>query len=334
MCYLGPILFHSKQQFNPLIKLPIRNIEYVDNIIRTMSSKFRVSKKDPEKYGKYENPNKLDGQTLSLFRESGQYRRNHCTEVLQGSNFPSKTRLALNGFVNTVVTCYNYHHNLILRPDDVWTALMVQFSFYVNEEAEKFRGKFVNFEGKKELVVDMGGTLRTTSYGTFVKLMTKEIDKNLTDPNVKSWVLPSFSTTTDDDLVTCGVVFMATMKKYFDYKCCLCCGIPNVTLEGTVGDWENILTRLDKLKEYELTWWYEMLVPILEKFISAKKGNPDVEFWEKICNRHGGGSGPSYLSGWITAFCVFNKDGKRQGMYMYTLVYTKFAHLFVQMYLF
>lgn len=202
----------------------------------------------------------------------------------------------------------------VLRPDDVWTAIMVQFSFYVNMEAEKFRGKFVNFEGKKELVVIIPGTLRATSYDLFVKLMSKKIDENLVDPEVKGWILPSFSTTTDDDLVSCGVVFMATMKKYFDYKCCLCCGIPNVSLLGTVGDWQNIRGRLEKLKNYELGWWYDMLVPILDQFIAAKKGKPDVEFWQKICHRQSGGSGPSYLSGWITAFCVFDKDGNRQGL--------------------
>jgi len=200
-----------------------------------------------------------------------------------------------------------------VRPDDLWTAIIVQLSFYVNKEAEKFRGKFVNFEGQKDLVVTLEGTLRTVPYDIFVKLITKKIDENLVDPEVKGWILPSFSTTTDDDLVSCGVVFMATMKKYFTYTCILECGIPNVTLEGTVGDWENILRRLEKLNEYELGWWYDMLAPIVAQFIAAKTGKPDVEFWQKICNESGGGSGPTYLSGWVTVFCVFDKDGNRQG---------------------
>ncbi|OXA62318.1 hypothetical protein Fcan01_00240 [Folsomia candida] len=279
------------------------------------SLKFRVSDKEPERYEKYERLDKLSGETLALVRKSDQFRRNNCTETLQGSAFPAKTQIVSNGFVDTVLTCYNRHHNLVLRPDDIWTALIIQFSFYISQSAETFRRKFVNFEGKRELVVHMGGNLRTASYDLFVKLMSEKIDENLVDPSVKAWALPSFSTTTQDDLVARGVVFMATMKKYFDNKFCMCCGIPNVTLEGTVNDWENILKRLDKLKEYELTWWFDMLAPILEQFILAKMGKPDVEFWQKICNRHAGGSGPSYLSGWITAFCVFDEDGKRQGNY-------------------
>lgn len=30
----------------------------------------------------------------------------------------------------------------------------------------------------------------------------------------------------------------------------LCCGIPSVTLEGEKSDWENLLLRIDKLKEF------------------------------------------------------------------------------------
>lgn len=33
-----------------------------------------------------------------------------------------------NGFVHTVVDAYNHHFNLILRPDDVWVAILMQFN--------------------------------------------------------------------------------------------------------------------------------------------------------------------------------------------------------------
>lgn len=55
-------------------------------------------------------------------------------EVLQ-SSFSSQTvdHFSLvaqpNGFVNTVVDAYNRHHHLVLRPDDVWMAILSQFNF-------------------------------------------------------------------------------------------------------------------------------------------------------------------------------------------------------------
>jgi hypothetical protein len=33
------------------------------------------------------------------------------------------------------------------------------------------------------------------------------------------------------------------------------------------------------------------------------------EFWQTIAHRYNGGSGPSYLSGWITAFCFWDNHG-------------------------
>ncbi|KAF8887882.1 hypothetical protein CPB84DRAFT_1786686 [Gymnopilus junonius] len=34
-----------------------------------------------------------------------------------------------NGFVDTVISAYNEHHHLVLRPDDVWIAISGQLNF-------------------------------------------------------------------------------------------------------------------------------------------------------------------------------------------------------------
>jgi hypothetical protein len=268
---------------------------------------FKVCDKKPEKV--YIHQNSTPDAPRNCVEHLEPYKTNKCIRVLQGTKFPHPSIPLENGFVSTVVQCYNTHHNLVLRPEDVWLAIMTQFSFYINKHAEKFRNKFVNFEGQKELVVCAAGVLDNTPYDLLVKLMSDKIDENLVDGTVKGWILPDFSTTTEDDKVTFGVVFMASMKKYFKYKFCLCCGIPNITLDGTVEDWKEIETRVQKLKEYELEDWVSMLEPILSQFTQAKSGKVDLEFWNRICSNVGGGSGPRYLSGWITAFCRFDEEG-------------------------
>ncbi|CAL8083766.1 unnamed protein product [Orchesella dallaii] len=185
---------------------------------------------------------------------------------------------------------------------------MTQFSFYVNKNAEEFRGKFVNFEGKKELTVSSPGSLRNAPYDFLVDLMTEKIDENLVDPKVKAWVLPKFSTTTKNDVVSIGAIFMATFKKYFSYSFALTSAIPYVTLEGTVEDWKDVQGRLEKLKEYKLERWYDLLFPVLGEFVKAKEGQVDLEFWKRIVH-YAGGSGSTQVSGWITVFAVFDKDG-------------------------
>lgn len=93
------------------------------------------------------------------------------------------------------------------------------------------------------------------------------------------------------------------------------CGIPSVTLEGEKKDWEKILGRIDKLSTFgaEPTAWAKLLKPILTRFVSAFDGNPDIDFWGKVCKHTRGGSGPGSISGWITAFCVWDSLGKWRG---------------------
>jgi hypothetical protein len=102
---------------------------------------------------------------------------------------------------------------------------------------------------------------------------------------------------------------------YFSYSIQLVCGIPSVTLEGEKSDWERLLARLDRLESFgeEPKAWAALLRPILTRFVRAFDGEPDIDFWSRVCHDHYQGSGPTYLSGWITAFCVWSSEGKWQG---------------------
>ena len=111
------------------------------------------------------------------------------------------------------------------------------------------------------------------------------------------------------------------LLSYFDYIFSIDCGIPSVTLEGTKADWEKIFKRIDKLESFgeEPKAWAKLLKPVLKRFVAAfdydvaKGVEPDLEFWDKICDYRRGGSGPDYMSGWITAFCVWSSEGKWLG---------------------
>ncbi len=58
-----------------------------------------------------------------------------------------------NGFFGAFYEAYINHGDVKITPDDVWSAIMLYFSKYVNDNAEKLRSAFVNHEGKKELVI-------------------------------------------------------------------------------------------------------------------------------------------------------------------------------------
>ena len=260
--------------------------------------------------------------SLVLLRAVSPEKSQFCSELLHTS-LPSN-RDAMrditprkNGFVDAVIEAYNNHRGLIVRPDDVWLAIITQFSFFVNGHAVALRKVFVSHDGKRELVVESGGNRYNMDTASMINRMTALLEEQIADPSLRDWIMPNFTTTTSVDKTTCAIVMMGMMKDYFAYKFTLRCGIPKVTLEGEKKDWQTILHRLEHLKQYGIQTiaWYHLLRPVLSRFVTAydDPSHPDnLDFWNKIAHRELG-SGPQWLSGWITAFCVFNERGQWQG---------------------
>lgn len=219
-------------------------------------------------------------------------------------------RIEDHGLIHAAYYAYSRHHHFVLRPEDIWFAILTQFSFYVNAHSEELRSSFVSHKGKKALVVrdpaqpDMGLMCRN---------MTKLIDQNITDPKLREWILPTFTTTTINDEVVASVIMMGTLQKYFEYVFdATCCGIPSITLLGEQSDWEDIQQRIEKLKEYgpQPSRFCDLLRPILKNMVASFHSNePDVvDFWSRMVDRDCD-SGKDDLTGWMTAFCFWDEEG-------------------------
>ncbi len=88
------------------------------------------------------------------------------------------------------------------------------------------------------------------------------------------------------------------------------CG-PRVRLMGTQEDWTLLQQKVAKLGEYGLGEWSRVLHHVLQHFVDAYDVNAkkDTNFWNRIATQTSRRSGPSYLTGWILAFCPFDRDG-------------------------
>lgn len=109
--------------------------------------------------------------------------------------------------------------HLIIRPDDVWITIMVQFSYYVNRNSELLRDLFVAHEEQKGLMVDVSpATVWPIDMGHFAQLMMKLIRKEVGDPELRELLMPNFTTTNDNDKSVAAIAMMGAMNGYLLYR--------------------------------------------------------------------------------------------------------------------
>ncbi|KAJ0424972.1 hypothetical protein BJY00DRAFT_308859 [Aspergillus carlsbadensis] len=258
--------------------------------------------------------------SAELFAHSCPNDHQKSQNIIQSSfprKLPSDSHISASqhGFVWALVEAYSRHHNLILRPEDIWFSILTQLSFYVNAHAEDLRSIFVSHQGQKELKVHAVGTIHSVDLGALAVEMTQEMKENLVDKDFRDWLLPDFTTTTRSDTIVAAVLMMGTLQKYFSYTMQLICGIPSVTLLGEKADWEKLVKRLDRLPTLgdEPARFAALLRPVLEFFVASFE-TPEapevVDFWSRCAHEESMGSGSSYLCGWASVFCFWNEEGE------------------------
>ena len=185
---------------------------------------------------------------------------------------------ALLGYLNA----YFYHCPIKVSPNVIWQLILNAFSEYVNENSESLRSKFVEFQGKKDLVFYRYGTLDDIQIyeSGIIEELCQKISEYIGD-ELTDILTPNFSTSTNQTIIAGKASIMSTFKKFFNYRGVMfLCGIPYIILEGKLSDWEKILEKLIYLSKYDFK--IDEMKKNIEEIINTKKGNINLEFWKKI----------------------------------------------------
>lgn len=168
-------------------------------------------------------------------------------------------------------------------------SILTQLNMYITANAEKLRSHFVAHEGQEILSIQVDGTgkdfIASNRFGEFVEEMTNAMLVKIIDKDLRSWVLPDFSTIRESDKVVASITFMGAMSKYFKYRMeGTGCGLPSVTLFGEREDWVKTLEKLPKIESLgpEAEKFVELLTPVLNNFIKTfDKPNSEStkDFW-------------------------------------------------------
>lgn len=258
------------------------------------------------------------------FQEFTQSSALECAQVVRGSveasAFSAKGTLLNpneNSFLRTCLEAYDQHVPLVLSPDDVWLASLMAVTKHLELHAEDARKALVDFEGKKLLEVFADDFVKGSPENDWPRIFNQfagpegQIEKYL--GKKRDMLDPTFSTSTVITKAAMQVQTMAALAPYFDYKVWTKCGLPTVTLLGTVQDWEGIVTRVSAFGEFYPRWAHESLFQVVSEFASTAGGNINQTFWQNfVKGKEMSGGYP--VSGEINAFFPYLLSGENPAL--------------------
>ena len=214
-----------------------------------------------------------------------------------GANMRAGLGSRCHPLVETVHQAFSRHYPLTLSPDCIWLTIAQGFGHHVTENAEALRGRLVRHQGRRQLLADSAG-LAVSEFEQAIASISAQI-RDATDPVVAETLICDFTTTTPAIRTASEVVLMDTFASYFKYRMRCVCGIPRITLAGTVEDWQRIRARVEVLETFHLGWWVSRLRPILDEFVEAASGNPRAKFWQAMYKPESAYA-TELATGWIT----------------------------------
>ena len=213
----------------------------------------------------------------------------------------------IHPFIDALYISFATHRRISISPDMIWLMICQGFSTHVNQNTEKLRSKFVDFNDKKKLIVNtdliegqfIKGSISSPWPSAF-NLMADSISKYV-KPNIYNLYVQSFSTTTPTIKSAYEVSLLDVMSGYFEYEYFSACGIPEIIIEGTTEDWKKIKRNIRYFKGYGIDNWVKALDKIINQFVNASQNKIDHDFWSNIFKKKEESGGP-YITGWIIKF--------------------------------
>lgn len=217
-----------------------------------------------------------------------------------------------HAFADAVHLAFSQHRPLVISPDVVWLTIAQGIATHVTLHSEQLRSKLVDFEGKRELIVERGVTADELQLGDWAEVVEQFADQVATHSKLDELppMTASFSTTTPASRIASQVCMLDAFSRYYDYVLMCICGFPQITVLGTVADWMDIHARVARLRNIGLGWWAEHLQPICAQFIATAAGDISRRHWRalyKLKKLYGAYE----ISGWFAKLFPYTLDEHR-----------------------
>ena len=210
----------------------------------------------------------------------------------------------IHPFVGAVHQAYADHRPLVLSPDMFWLLVTQGLAQHINNHPDEYRGQFGASAEKALIEVRHDGLCKGALENPWEEVFDQfsvQIRDRIGEQN-HSAIVTEFSTTSRVEKAAFEIVLMECVKSFFEFSVRSRCGIPEVVLEGEVGDWSHLRDKTESLgAAFNVEWWTDHLVPTLDQIAENAAGEDNPQLWEDIYKEPDGSGGP-FLSGWILKF--------------------------------
>lgn len=200
------------------------------------------------------------------------------------------------------------HFPLVLTPDMIWNVILQGLAQHVKNNAERLRSKLVAHAGRKTIEVvrpDFTPGSPENPWAEVIAEFSAKVQQQVGEKYAA--LVPAFGTTGPVERTACEVALLDTFQPFFQYRTYAACGIPEITLEGTPTDWDDLEQKLDTLEPFELEWWTPHLRMISAQFRRAARGDVNRTFWGNIY-KHESFYGTSTVNGWLALLVPYTKN--------------------------
>jgi hypothetical protein len=230
-------------------------------------------------------------------------------------------------FVTAAYEAFDKHYGFVLSPSQIYLLVLQAVSIHVSKHTSKLESHLIsereveneeerkNQRTAKEIFLKINAHPHDVNWNSALTSIRQQIHENVVSDIYNLYSVSDFPSASEEEIIASEVSLMENCKEFneYDYLPTLC-GIPFFLLDGEVEEWQLLREKSESLITKRMSpafadRWLAALLPILDKFLLARKGDEvDIPFWKSFFKRgEKKGSGAyTFISGWINVFFPYH----------------------------